>query len=441
MMLRTLPLYISLVLLAACNTTEPLIIKEASKSTITPSKLKETQATTTFALTKLVSDINRGDPIFAFPVKPTTKGTLCNHRANGIVTYAGGTRYIGDWSSELGKAFYQTLTRLNYKVAGDPSDMFTQQEAVRSAEYLIGGRLTQMKGNFCHAHHWWDGRPLETYSGELYVDFEWSILNTLTKTVIFKKTISGYYKQEEPVTNGILVAFENAFIASVEAFASNPEVAMLASGGSIPSAQANQTSPSTVTVVNGIKNKNPIDIPAVTGSVVTVRVGMGHGSGFFIGKDGYLLTNAHVVGKAQKVQIRTFMGFEAPAEVVSVDDRRDVALLKAQISLPSPLPISIATPAVATEIYAIGSPIKETLGNTVTKGIVSAIRTDNASGLRYIQADAAISPGSSGGPLFDSTGAVVGISVAKFSGGGAEGLGLFIPISDALKAVGIILSE
>ena len=74
---------------------------------------------------------------------------------------------------------------------------------------------------------------------------------------------------------------------------------------------------------------------------------------------------------------------------------------------------------------------------TVTKGIISAIRKDTASGKLFIQADAAISPGNSGGPLFDAKGNVIGVSVAKFSGNSAEGLGLFIPLVDALSSVGV----
>ncbi len=70
-----------------------------------------------------------------------------------------------------------------------------------------------------------------------------------------------------------------------------------------------------------------------------------------------------------------------------------------------------------------------------TKGIISAIRRDPASGLWFIQSDASISPGNSGGPLLNEKGQVIGISVLKF--GQAEGLGLFIPISEALKKLGI----
>ncbi|MFZ9151526.1 MAG: trypsin-like peptidase domain-containing protein [Burkholderiales bacterium] len=85
--------------------------------------------------------------------------------------------------------------------------------------------------------------------------------------------------------------------------------------------------------------------------------------------------------------------------------------------------------------------IRETLSITVTRGIASAIRTDPASGRRFIQSDTAISLGNSGGPLFDTEGNIVGIAVARYASGGATGLGLFIPIEDAINALNLKLTQ
>ena len=114
-----------------------------------------------------------------------------------------------------------------------------------------------------------------------------------------------------------------------------------------------------------------------------------------------------------------------------------MALLSAPIRMQNALSLEVELPSVAEDVYAVGTPMKEELKTTVTKGIVSAIRTDNASGMGFIQSDAAISPGNSGGPLFNSKGQVAAISVAKFTGGGAEGLGLFVPLAAALDALGV----
>ena len=96
---------------------------------------------------------------------------------------------------------------------------------------------------------------------------------------------------------------------------------------------------------------------------------------------------------------------------------------------------------ITDQVYAVGTPIKETLNTTVTRGIISAFRRDKTSNLNFIQSDAAISPGNSGGPLFNSKGEVIGIAVAKYSGSSSESLNLFIPIKDAFKVLNIKLSE
>jgi hypothetical protein len=231
-------LFIWLLLLAGCNTTKQMVIPSSSvKPTFSKIKMNETK--TNFALTKIINDIDRGDPIFAFPAKSTTKGSMCNYMYQGdtTITYGGGKQYLGDWSSELGEVFYETLTNMGYNVAGDPSDLFNQNNVANSAEYLIGGRILKMSGNFCHAHHWWDGRPLYTFSGELYVEIEWSVLNTLTKDIVLKKKTSGYFKQNNPIKNGIAVSFDNAFADAAEKFASIDSMRKLATGKQIKSAE------------------------------------------------------------------------------------------------------------------------------------------------------------------------------------------------------------
>jgi S1-C subfamily serine protease len=88
--------------------------------------------------------------------------------------------------------------------------------------------------------------------------------------------------------------------------------------------------------------------------------------------------------------------------------------------------------AAGSEVYAIGSPLKEELSGTVTKGIISGYR--EIVGLKWIQSDVPISPGNSGGPLVDSKGRIVGISTAGYQYGGSQvGINLFIPIEEALK--------
>ena len=147
----------------------------------------------------------------------------------------------------------------------------------------------------------------------------------------------------------------------------------------------------------------------VLSAVMTIRIGGGHGSGFLIGHAGYLLTNQHVVGSAEKVQVVFFNGLEVTGAVLRRDAVNDVDLVQIPVRARSILPIHNYMIRRLEEVYAVGSPMGEALQATVTKGVVSGLRIDPSIGIRRIQADVPISAGNSGGPLLDKFGNVVGI--------------------------------
>lgn len=430
------------ILTAGCNTTPAMNVpKSAPIASATSLNLGESKST--FALDRMINAIDRRTPILAFPANATTSGMLCNYSMSGNqnITYAGGKRYLGDWSSDLGEVFYSEMSQKGYQILGDPSAVFSQSEAASSAEFLVGGRVIGMKGNFCHQHHWWDGRPLEQYSGEIFVEIEWSVLNTLTKTIVFKEKISGYYKQDTPTRDGVALTLENAIADTVAKLAAHPRMAALARGDQIPSSALSSASFGEIITVAQARPATKFDIDKIAESVATVRIGKGHGSAFFLGGEGYAITNAHVVGEASRVQLIARNGREAVATVVRKDKSRDVALLKSDLAPATLLSIRTELPNATDTVYAVGSPVDESLAATVTRGIVSGQRLNKATGLSFIQADAAISPGSSGGPLLDANGAVVGIAVSKLVGAGIEGVNLFIPIGDALKRLRVSLAK
>ena len=161
----------------------------------------------------------------------------------------------------------------------------------------------------------------------------------------------------------------------------------------------------------------------------------GIGSGFFISSDGYLLTNAHVVNKADTITVKTSDRKEYKAKLVGIDTRTDIALLKVETGKPI-IPIRTSEkPLQAGEwVAAIGSPFG--FDNTITAGIVSApsryLPDDNY--LPFIQTDVAINPGNSGGPLFNTFGHVVGMNTQIYTrSGGYMGMSFSIPIQDALR--------
>jgi len=183
------------------------------------------------------------------------------------------------------------------------------------------------------------------------------------------------------------------------------------------------------------------NMSTVRSNVATVYAGGGHGSGFLIDKLGYVLTNEHVVRTAERVKVRFASGAEVVASVLRTDARRDVALLKIDTAPADGLPMRLDRPPVGGEVHAIGSPLDENLSATVTKGIVSAYRTED--GMDFIQSDVNILPGNSGGPLLDDHGNVVGISEAirLLAPDVPAGISFFIPIEDALRSLGVRVGE
>jgi len=189
---------------------------------------------------------------------------------------------------------------------------------------------------------------------------------------------------------------------------------------------------------NGVSFKGGIrqNMRIVRANVVTVRSVEGHGSGFFIDDAGHVLTNEHVVGGSGRVKIILESGQALDGTVIAADPQRDVALIKVTPAGVHGLPLRPARPEIGAEVYAVGSPILEELSGTVSKGIVSAYRSFD--GLDYIQSDVTTVEGSSGGPLLDERGNVVGITVAGFTEADAPaGVNLFIPIDDALRVLGV----
>ncbi|XDA97376.1 Do family serine endopeptidase [Sulfitobacter sp. LCG007] len=167
------------------------------------------------------------------------------------------------------------------------------------------------------------------------------------------------------------------------------------------------------------------------------RERQGVGSGFIISKDGEIVTNAHVVDGAEKVTVKLSDGRSYEATVLGSDPMTDVALLKieADVDLPA---VGFGTSEdlrVGDEVMAVGNPFG--LGGTVTTGIVSALsRNINAGPYDdFIQTDAAINRGNSGGPLFDTDGNVIGMNTAIISPmGGSVGIGFAVP-SDMVRNV------
>jgi serine protease Do len=167
----------------------------------------------------------------------------------------------------------------------------------------------------------------------------------------------------------------------------------------------------------------------------------GQGSGFFITADGYAVTNNHVVQNAENVQVTTDDGKTYAAKVIGTDPRTDLALIKVDGKDFPYVKLSDTAPRVGDWVLAVGNPFG--LGGTVTAGIVSARGRDIGAGPYddFIQIDAPVNKGNSGGPSFDVDGNVIGVNTAIFSpSGGSVGIAFDIP-ADTVKSVVAQLRE
>ena len=164
----------------------------------------------------------------------------------------------------------------------------------------------------------------------------------------------------------------------------------------------------------------------------------GAGSGVIISTDGYIVTNNHVISGASNITVRLYNGDEFKAELIGKDAQTDIAVIKINAENLTPVIMGESTNLVIGELtVAIGNPLGE-LGGTVTDGIISALDreiTVEGENMILLQTNAAVSPGNSGGGLFNAKGELIGIVNAKSSGSSVEGLGFAIPITTAKPVI------
>lgn len=243
---------------------------------------------------------------------------------------------------------------------------------------------------------------------------------------------------------------------------------------SAASAKTNNSTGSGLTVSQIVKKVSPAVVAVSTKTNVTQddynsffgsfgngnaprnSVQEGMGSGIIYNKDGYILTNYHVIKGADTITVILNNKKQVKAKVVNYDESADIAIIQmtGDFTVPGVAELgSSSSLNVGDSVVAIGNPLGKELLGTVTTGVVSALNreisvgsenssnngfSDNSNSnsgttQEYIQTDAAINPGNSGGPLVNSLGQVVGINTAKISENGVEGIGFSIPI-DAVKA-------
>jgi S1-C subfamily serine protease len=175
-------------------------------------------------------------------------------------------------------------------------------------------------------------------------------------------------------------------------------------------------------------------------SSVSILVDQGHGSGVIISSDGYIVTNYHVIANSKKIEVIFNDGTKDEATVVRRNYDGDLALLKVKTKGLMALPLGTEKDIViGDEVCAIGTPKTIELGQSISKGIVSNVRKMN--NFSYIQTDAKVSPGNSGGALIYNNGLVLGIITSKLIGKGTEGISFAIVAPEILKLLKLHLIQ
>ncbi len=177
------------------------------------------------------------------------------------------------------------------------------------------------------------------------------------------------------------------------------------------------------------------DVYNWTDAVVTLVDSLGHGSGCVISSDGYIVTNYHVVGQKSDIRVKMHDGKMLNGKVLRYDPECDLALVKVDAKNLRTLEIieSVGTGDIA---YVVGTPVDTLLFQSVSKGIISGQR--NYFGVDYLQTDANINSGNSGGALLSSSGQLLGIVNAKYFGYGIEGIGFAIPAKYILSKLNLL---
>jgi S1-C subfamily serine protease len=259
---------------------------------------------------------------------------------------------------------------------------------------------------------------------------DWQIYSRIRKQVVARVSTSGTSKLSKSVPGGVTRLIVEAFASNVGQLAAQSDFRTALSAPGALAKETVQPGQQSKIALLGSRKAPPRKIDEAVGSVVMLDTGTGTGSGLLVSDDGYVLTNAHVVGDSKSVRVRWSDGIEKLGDIVRIAKARDIALVKTEARDRMPLAIKRGAVTPGQRVYAIGTPKDKRFQSTVSSGIVSANRVID--GLRFIQSDTAVSPGSSGGALLDEGGSVIGVTVARYENDGPANLNMFIPIGDAM---------
>ncbi len=393
--------------------------------------IKPAEKTRLLKFSKIIVDLSGSDKAVK-TIGYRFYGATCTSSSNSAV-------YLKHNHAEVNGSAYKThfaeLLRDNgYNVLDDELQIFSGMES-QPEELQIAAVIKAIKINSCRRNNVAD----QVEVGD-YMRVDWKLYAPLNREIIYETTSEGSSHETYGKNNPVEVEFGGlgAFDSAVKNLLSHSDF-VAALGRKEPKTTVTSDKPLTIKLSYSHKKQSFTDqIEQIKAATVTVRSPHGHGSGFVISSDGYVITNSHVVGKSSEVLI--LAGEQRiKAHIIRQNIHRDVALVKLDESAPLPA-LSLARNGIGVghSVYLIGTPLDESLGHTVTRGIISAERRmEDAQ--RYYQTDAAVNPGNSGGPALSEQGEVIGIAVSGLfnSSGGSLNINFLIPIDEVISALQI----
>lgn len=345
------------------------------------------------------------------------------------LTWKGGQQEVK--SVDYLDAFRAEMKSAGFKVDGEADNLF--EPSTPTSDVQVGGIINGLAMSYCLPQV--GASNSSTIHGEVAMDIEWQIYSSIQKSVLARIDTHGGFEIKGSGTGGVEALMLGSFRENVRGLIASAAFRTAFIGAPLAAGELAKPARQAPIVLAGALSAGPRPISDAVGAVVLIFAGEAQGSGFLVSSDGLLLTDRHVVGDARFVKVRWPDGIEGLGEVVRGDKARDVALVKTDPRGRKPLRLRGDPPQPGDPVFAIGAPLGERFQSTVTRGIVSANRTFE--GLNYIQSDVSVNPGSSGGPLLDDKGGVVGVTEAGFSVDGAPvEINLFTPVRDALDFLG-----
>jgi len=405
------------------------------------------------AFEKAFIDLPRGQTYIAYPywrwsfdnvnigLFEACNATSRNRFANSTADWAMGEKKFGSWQEEAAEFFNEPLKEMGYDVVDAFSTTFKRSREKRRAELLISARITDIKSNQCNLFNSLLLKNESLIGGDAYIQVEWEVYDTLADKVIATFTTTGIGIVEKPTEKGNELILLRALQNAAERLGHEEDFYRLMTQQDMLEdlMKAEEKQMPIILEMKQKQNTRPLDENYFLIKRATVTVGE-DASGFYITRDGHILTTAEAVGSARYVSVSDNQGARFQAKVLRTNFRLNVALLKGAAHKTYLLPIAeekLLKPLM--KVFVIGNPEGGQNRATITQGIVSNLRFKKKKHQDFIQASITTTAGYAGAPLLDEFGNVLGLHDGRNSEETA--FSYFIPIHDALRALKIEFSK